>query len=241
MIFYITIFVLGVIFTTILYKTKNKPEPPNQATQEGFTKIFRAFSKFGKMISRFFGRFKYIKRGFVALGPAFGTMFKNIGVMAGGVFINTFQYLETLGEYTVDWIRCTSEKLKNIYYCIFFYILDTFIYFNLVLLQSTCVLLDEIFRIKRLFGTSLEDLFEQSIKQLKDVDGMLYSYVGIHFLQYPDIILDMCYRCKKQPNKEKLRKRKEKFNYDFYVKFPKKADEISRRFKAVGDNFKKFF
>ena len=245
MIAFITFFILclGLLIVVAIRRKRISGPTDMPGSKEGFNpmSILKTFSKFGKTVKKFVGRFKYLGKGFAGLGPAFGTMFKNFGIMTGGVFTNTFQYTAALGVYTFAWVKCTSEKLKNLHFCFLFYLLDLFIYLNYILILSVCVLLDAILRIKRILGVSLESMVVQAIDQLTEVDNLIYSTVGIHFFQYPDIILNACYRCKNPPNKKGMRKAKDKYDYDFKVKYPRKASEITKRFKDVGRNFKKFF
>jgi hypothetical protein len=243
MLLFATFFILCIGLLIVVYIRARRIVAPDAGVKEGFNpmRILKAFSKFGKTIKQFTGRFKHLKTAFAGMGPAFTTMFKNVGIMSAGVFTNSFQYTAALGTYAFAWVNCMSEKMKNIKTCFPFYLLDMFLYFCYISLMSVCFLLDVILQLKRILGISLVTSMIDGLAQIKEADAMIYSYSGIHFFGYPEIIINTCYRCKKPPNKNGMRRAKYNFDYNNKVKYPEKGREIGRRFKIVGRGFKKFF
>lgn len=204
-------------------------------------KIIDGFKKIGSVITGFFSRFKNIGRALQYGGEGTGQAIATSGIITSLMFRDTFEYAYEAATYGYRWLTCSIDKLKNLHYCIVFYIFDIILYFIYIIVLSTAVLLDAIFNIKRLLGYSLQSGFNQAVKSIKDLDKLIYSYSGIHIIRYPTYIEDLCYKCKIPPDAKKLERRQHKVVDNFNRKFPKMTRPFVQKFEKSGEEFKRAF
>jgi hypothetical protein len=238
---YSVLIVLGLI---VLYYKFKRPIGPETKTVEGFKqllKLFDGFKKVGKTIAGFFSRFKNIGKAFQYGGQGTGQAIATSGVITGLMFKAIFEYAYEAATYGYRWLTCSIEKLKNIHYCFIFYILDIILYLMYIIILSTIVLLDAIFQVKSWLGYSLQSGFNRSVKSIRDLDKVIYSYSGIHIIKYPTYIETLCYKCKVPPDARAMAKREKRLKDDFNYKYPKMTRPFIKNFNKSGKEFKRAF
>ena len=105
--------------------------------------------------------------------------------------------------------------------------------------MSVCVLLDAIFKIRSRMGTSLLSNYLYALNSLDEIDAYVYDIIGLHILNYPEYILNLCYRC--VASRKELDRAEDVINNDINVRFPKLTAEFVDKFRESGERFEKAF
>lgn len=167
-------------------------------------KIFTGFfQSIGKIMSKAFQKFaqimkafgKIFVKAFATIGKFLMKIFKTIGAFFEKLFAELIKVFELIFFYIV----CAWNKIMVFHRCILYYSIDVIIF--------TCLL-----PIRMLFWMipqlqMLEDIARDALELL---DGMVYDFTlsalgkGIHINQWPNDVMNRCYRCK--PKEEKIEK-----------------------------------
>lgn len=101
-----------------------------------------------------------------------------------------FTYLGKFFKWIGDIIQCSIETIIGIPNCFVFYLFDIFVGFIMMMIKLFCSFSPTLERARKMVG-----------KIMKQMDKMLYSMTGFHFLEYPKSIVKKCYKCqnKKMP------------------------------------------
>ena len=207
--------------------------------KEAFEKIKRVFEslkKIGPKIKKFFKRFEYAAYGIrdSVVGTAIAV--KNIAITSGLAVADFFTYGFESARYGYFWTECAIEKLKSLKWCFVFYLFDMVLYFMFMIILSICFVID-VFFFRKIFGVSLVKLIYKAIKEVMRTDEMIYSYTGFHIARYPDVILDLCYRCKNNPDIERVNQAYDTLEDDLYNRFPRLQNEYINKFIEAGQWF----
>lgn len=236
------IVIVIIILCLMLYLLIYPPFTPKREGFGFFKKIvdfFNGFKRIGKLIANIFERPKFIFQGVMLGGKGVGISIKNTAIM-GGLFIqDSFVYAYEGAAYIYQNIVCSIDKMKNFRSCFLFYLLDIILYLIHIIIASSCALMDAIFNLKSKLGTTLLKAYLEGLKSIKEADRMIYSMTGIHITTYPDVILNMCYRC--VASTEKIDRAEEVITDDLKRKFPALTDEFVRIFNRAGKKFKRAF
>lgn len=223
------------------HKKNKEKEPPKNA--EGFIaaikKIIDGFRKVGRTVKSFFNRFKYFGQGVGKGAQGIAIAVKNSAIMGGTLIADSFDYGFEGAKYVYILIVCTIERIKVLHYCFVFYIFDFVIYMIHITIMSVCALLDAVFRIESRLGYTLLSSYQYALNSMDTVDNLVYDYTGLHILNYPDYILNLCYRC--VASRDELNRKEDVIKYDVNVKFPKMTDEFVIKFRESGERFKRTF
>ena len=125
--------------------------------------------------------------GFASKNP-----FKEISKMGKGLskILGFFTYLGKFFKWIGEIIQCSIETIIGIPNCFMFYLFDIFVGFIMMMIKLFCSFSPTLERARKMVG-----------KIMKQMDKMLYSMTGFHFLEYPKSIVKKCYKCqnKKMP------------------------------------------
>ena len=101
-----------------------------------------------------------------------------------------FKYLGKFFKWIGEIIQCSIETIIGIPNCFMFYMFDIFVGFIMMMIKLFCSFSPTLERARKMVG-----------KIMKQMDKMLYSMTGFHFLEYPKSIVKKCYKCqnKKMP------------------------------------------
>ena len=199
-------------------------------------KTFDDLKNVGRKIQKFFKKFQYFGDGIRHSFEGVGIAIKNGAIMSALTVADVFVYGFETARYGYFWTECAIERLKNLKWCVVFYFFDILLYFIFMIILSFCFLMD-VFFFRKLFGVSLVKLVYKALKEVMRVDEMIYSYMGFHIARYPDVILDLCYKCKNKPNIERVNQAYDTMEDDFYNKFPRLQHEFNRKFVNASSSF----
>ena len=226
-------------------KAKEEQEKEKKNPKEGFRtflKIIKGLIKVGKIIGALIKRIKNVGLGIARGAEGVGLSIKNIPVIAVLTIADGFMVGVQSAKYGFRWVVCSIEKMKYLHYCFVFYILDWIFYVIHMIIRSTLYFLDEFFGIRDRFGGhGLVELLDTMLEYMGVMDDMIYSLVGYHVFRYPELIQDMCYRCKLPLNTDDLRRANRIMYNDMTTRITPLTAEFSDKFMQAGDEFAKVF
>ena len=109
-------------------------------------------------------------------------------------------------------------------------------------IRSIFYFVDEFFGIPDYFnGNGLVATLDWLIDYIAETDDTIYNSTGYHVFNYPEVILDKCYRCKYPLNTKEVRRAKSKMFHNLTYRIPPLTDEYTRRFMMAGEDFGRVF
>jgi hypothetical protein len=160
-------------------KMKEDITKPFDEIKAFFDKIGRFFDSIPRRINDFIGAFHEVGAG---ISLEFDNLGKSLDLGLNDVF-------RVVGRATT----CGIDMIKNFRNCILYYILDwigkmmygVFVEFPVFIIKlATAGKVD----LKPMAVDKIVDIF-------KKLDDLLYKSTGVHFMHFPDSVINMCYSC----------------------------------------------
>lgn len=140
-------------------------------------------------------RGKTIATGFKETAFGIVNFIKNTAMIAGMLWIDTFNFNVQMFFYSFKLILCSIKLIMNCPKCLVFYVIHILILLIIVLLISICFLFDVFLMVKSLVGVGCVESFLLLLTSLEAFDSMVYSNFSFHLIHYPDSINESCYSC----------------------------------------------
>ena len=216
---------LGKVFQNLFRTLKNVFGPVIRM----FTNMFRQFGKsfvvFFKTLSSSFGS---IIKSFMSVIRVVGQFLMRMFQAFVGIFMKLFEQLSKVFELVFFYIICTWNKILSLDECIVYYMIDCWLWIFLLPYRIMIWMFPQL--------SELEDLARDTLELL---DGIVYDTssglrgkdengkprAGFHINQWPNGIMNKCYRCKPK---------------DEVVKQGLFLKELEEFFNDDGTNFFKF-
>jgi len=205
-----------------------------------FNKIESTFNEITRVLNSIPGRMKKIERGFALSMGAIGLEFENLGKGLNTGFRATFDLIGEGGKTAIGAMECGIEKASWLPQCFPVYIFDGFIWFYTMLFKSIMNAAELYFGFKENYGINYRVVLDYAYNMLEQMDAYAYSFSGVHFMKYPEFILNNCYRCKQLQNTNFIAKAK-KVNYAFNEELPRLLNEPIGKFKEAQHEFESAF
>jgi len=180
------------------------------------------FSNFFKEIGEIFKFVGSLPRRFRALTDGTRKIFRGINDEISGMqkgfsigYEDITDLIHHLWEFFTNYFNCGQKFLKNLPYCIVFYILD-FIG-NIMYLPITIIIII----CKNFLKIDLTKIETKIWNGIYSTDIKLSKFIGFRLTKYPRYISDMCYSCKRL-KLSVIEKRAINAAYDFTVVIPPK-------------------
>jgi hypothetical protein len=167
-----------------------------------------------------YNTFKGVNKEFEAVGKSFMEGTASIGNL--GAYI---------AEFVRTYIFCFGKFTTNIFYCIFFYIIDLFIY-----LIWLCFVWFPIAIIEWITNIDFSYIPQNVYKGLIPINDFIFSTFGFHILYWPKSVREDCYVCKTLKNSA-VTKAADNVEYTFNTKIPKNFGESRAIFKKAQRHF----
>lgn len=205
-----------------LEKVKTGLEKAGDDIKNGLLAPLKPLIEFFQKIDRFFKsipcRIKHFNSGFKEFGIGLKMQFDNLGKGLKLGFSDIFSLIGTLGT-------CGIHFIKNLGNCIFYYILEMIGH-----IIYTIFFVFPMYVIKSITGADMMSYVEQLWKLFYYFDRLLYSMTKMHFMHYPDSIVQQCYTCNFMDKVVKI-------NEDWNHTIPKLLNEPICHFKRSGKHF----
>lgn len=205
-----------------------------------FREIESTFNDILDILNSIPRRLRNIERGFKISMDAIGMELDNLGKGLGSGFISTFDLIGEGGKTAIGALECGVEKIEWFAPCFPVYLFDMFIYFNKLMFKSIMNAAELYFGFKENYGLNYRVILDYMEDFLQRMDDYAYSFSGVHFMQYPEFILNNCYRCK-QLNDSKLKEKSNRVNYVFNRRIPQLLNEPVYKFKEAEREFNRAF
>jgi hypothetical protein len=251
-----TIIIIGIILILVgiiiwlWYDKKEKErkaeeEREKRAPKEGFRvfiKMIKRIIKAAKVIKQILSRIKHVAYGIAHGAIGFGIAVVNMPQAAVISYTDQFNVAIQTAKYGFRWVVCSIEKIHNLHYCIFFYIIDAIISSIETTVRSIFYFVDEFFGLPELFnGNGLIVTLDKIIEYIEEADDIVYSNSGYHIFSYPEAIQEMCYRCKLPLNTKDVRRANRIMRHNAMYRIPPLTQEYTDRFMKAGEEFGKVF
>ena len=207
----------------------------------GIDKAKGPLDDIGDIIEKVRRAFEDIPKRFNRVGSGFTDIFQGIGMEVTGVISGLTRGFDDIGvllNYVFELVRtylfCGVKLLQNLHYCIFYYLIDTFLSI-MYLPISFSLWFVKIFTGRDLYG------FE---KQAWDIIYLLNDYVygiaGFNIVKWPRDVRNMCYNCKRLKVSAVDNKASE-VNKDFTTRIANDLIAGKKRIGEGGTNFLRAF
>ena len=154
----------------------------------------------------------------IALGIA--NMIANLAMLSIVLFIDTWTFTVQWFYFVFTMLLCMVFNLTNLPKCILFYLFDLFLLAVFMFIMSVLLLIDVFFGVKKYVGISCVGALMMAIGSIGQIDAAIYGATGVHMFNYPDFILNLCYRCEMAGNLSGFYKAAGKMGYDLGVLVP---------------------
>jgi phage-related protein len=178
------------LFKNLFKQMANAFKAMGKKLQKSFQTIGQTFSKIFAQMGKFFRNLFAMFMKLVSQLVKFLVMiYKTIGRF----FTNLFEQLKKVFNEIFFYIKCTINKIVGIPTCLIYYLLDIAIFLFLLPIRMVFMIIPAL----RPIESMAWDLVEL-------VDSMVFQFTlatvnrGIHINQYPNDVLNRCYRCDKQ-------------------------------------------
>jgi len=205
-----------------------------------FDEIQDTFGEIARILNTIPGRMRKIESGFKKSMDAIGLELENLGKGLGMGFMSTFDLIGEGGKVSLGALECGVDKIEWLPACFPVYLFDMFIYFNKMLFKSLMNASELYFGFKDNYGLNYRVILDKMEEFLLQMDEYAYSFSGIHFMKYPEFILNNCYRCK-QLEDSKLIEKSRNVNRIFNQEIPRLLNEPVYRFREAEMDFKQAF
>lgn len=140
-------------------------------------------------IEKFGTRFSHIAFGIQEIFVGIGFQFIEFGEGIGESIEGTGEVLEYTFELIRTYLVCSVKFLKNLYKCVFYYILSGI---GKILYLPVRIILWFSYSVFRFDAYGIE---KQAWDGLETIDTIFYELFGIHIIYFPKKIRDDCYTC----------------------------------------------
>lgn len=147
-------------------------------------------------------------------------MIANLIILWIVLFIDTFTFTVQWFNFVFTMLLCMVFNLTNLPKCILFYLFDLFLLAVFMFIMSVLLLIDVFFGVKKYLGISCVGALMQAIGSIGQIDSAIYGATGVHVFNYPDFILNLCYRCEMAGDLSGFYKAAGKLGYDLGVLVP---------------------
>ena len=147
-------------------------------------------------------------------------MIANLIILWIVLFIDTWTFTIQWFNFVFTMLLCMVFNLTNLPKCIVFYLFDLFLLVVFMLIMSVLLLIDVFFGVKKYLGISCVGALMQAIGSIGQIDSAIYGATGVHVFNYPDFILNLCYRCEMAGDLSGFYKAAGKLGYDLGVLVP---------------------
>lgn len=181
---------LGDMFKNLFKQMANAFKAMGKTLQKSFQSIGQTFSKIFAQMGKFFRNLFAMFMKLVNQLVKFLTMIYKTIVR---LFMDLFEQIRKVFNEIFFYIKCTINKTVSFPTCAIYYLLDIAMF---VLLLP--------FRIIFMIIPTLRPIGDMAWGLVELVDSMIYSFTatalkrGIHINQYPNDVLNRCYRCEQQ-------------------------------------------
>ncbi len=206
-----------------------------------FNKIEDAFNEISSVLLSIPKRLSNIEKGFRLSMEAIGEEVENLGKGLGLGFTKTFDLIGESGSLTINAMECGIDKINYLPQCFPVYIFDMIIYFNKLIFKSIMNAVDLYIGFKRNFGIDIQQSMNYFYDTLMYLDKILHHMTGFHFMNYPDFILNRCYRCRQSVDTEKIINKSKEVNKAFNEDLPRMLNEPIAKFKDAQRSFEDAF
>lgn len=206
-----------------------------------FQKIEDAFNEISSVMSSIPGRMANIEKGFKISMEAIGDEIENLGKGIGAGFQKTFDLIGETGNLTINAMECGIDKINYLPECFPVYLFDTFFYFTKLMFRSILNAAELYIGFKKNFGVDMNFYLDYMYDILVYMDKTAYNMTGFHFMQYPDFILNKCYRCRQPLNTEKVVAKSKEVSRAFNDDLPRLLNEPAQKFKTAQRSFEAAF
>ena len=180
------------------------------------------FTKFFKQIGDMFKFIGTMPRRFRALTDGTKKIFTGINSEISGLqegmsigYNDITDLIHHLWEFFTNYFNCGQKFLKNLPYCIVFYILDfigNILYLPIMIIMIIC---------KNVFKIDLSKVEKKFWSTIYSFDIKLSKVIGFRLTKYPKYVTNMCYSCKRL-KLSVIEKRALNAAYDFTMVIPPK-------------------
>lgn len=147
-------------------------------------------------------------------------MISNLAMLSIILFMDSFSFVAESFYFVFTMLLCMVFNLTNLPKCIVFYLFDLFLLAVFMFIMSVLLLIDVFFGIKRYAGMSCVEMLMMAIGSIGKIDSAIYRVTGVHLFNYPDFILNLCYRCEMAGDLSGFYKSAGKMGYDLGVLVP---------------------
>ena len=180
---------------------KERAKQANKKQMHFLNNLKKPFKDIEKSIKQFGD---YFVKFFETINPRFQNLFSGVEVIfndgllgevqtIGDSMISGFNGIGYLfaatGEIIKNYLVCGVKFLKNIYFCIFFYIIQVVLYILYLPVWLTMWVL------KTFIGVDLFWIEERTWNGLEIVDGFLWHWFGFHIIYWPKNVRERCFVC----------------------------------------------
>ena len=139
--------------------------------------------------------------------------FEALGTAIELGYKDTKNLLVYTGEFISTYIQCVVKLVKNFYKCAIFYLLEVF--GKLLMLPfRICMWIAYTY-----FGIDLYPVEKMMWNIIYWIDGIIFSYVGVHIAHYPQSIREDCYTCIRL-KREVVKEKADDLDYTFTKTIP---------------------
>jgi len=180
---------------------KERAKQANKKQMHFLNNLKKPFKDIEKSIKQFGD---YFVMFFKTINPRFQNLFSGVEVIfkdgllgevqtIGDSMISGFNGIGYLfaatGEIIKNYLVCGVKFLKNIYFCIFFYIIQVILYILYLPVWLT------MWALKTFIGLDLFWIEERTWNGLEIVDGFLWHWFGFHIIYWPKNVRERCFVC----------------------------------------------
>jgi hypothetical protein len=123
---------------------------------------------------------------------------KLITNMASAIPVTGLNSIEIVGHLFASGLSsivCSVKIFYNFPHCVVFYFIDILSIIILVSFFSSLFIIDLLFFIKLIFGTSLTEVFFLILEMMENIDSTIYKQTYTHIIHYSEEIIQKCYKC----------------------------------------------
>lgn len=169
----------------------NKFHKELQKPLKGIDKLIKEFEEIVVTFNRSIpNRFTNVFSGInVILNDGLGGEIKTLTDSIGSGFRGIGWLFATTGELIRTYLMCVIKIIKNLYFCLFFYLIE--IIFRIIYLPVWLIM----WSLKTFLGIDLFFIENNAVKGLRIIDDFFYFYFGFHVIYWPKNVRERCFVC----------------------------------------------
>lgn len=187
-----------------------------QKPLKGIDKLIKDFEDIVVTFNRSIpNRFTNVFAGIeVILKDGLGGEIKTLTDSIGSGFRGIGWLFAATGELIRTYLMCTIKLVKNLYFCLFFYLVE--IIFRIIYLPVWLIM----WSLKTFLGIDMFFIENNAAKGLRIIDEFFYFYFGFHVIYWPKNVRERCFVCVRL-KKDTLSDIAKKVDYNFNERISK--------------------